>query len=1185
MITRDDVIHFYKKYKENLKKEEQVTATLMQADSQEEWVEKLRQKHRILRQLYIENEALLNLYVRPLMEGRAEITEDTAKAFIDQIWQAHLENFEDNLSMMEMAETLEDYFREHGPLEYYIWDLSILGILYNGSSEQEEGRKGYEYFKKICALSDHYFEIEDFEVRKRIIYAFYNRCILQVNFFLGDETEMMANLDQALAFYRSPEVLALDGGRFDFDGLIEELNYDTFGNYIMAHNRENADPQTLERAKKVLGVYYHQCLAENPNPYAMPDEIYCYYKITLFFLGRITCTEFLDDYKRFCDYSIEHDTLSHPDSFIDSRLFQVATNHLPGILQYLNLYQSEYQGDPFLRRSCVESYLKIIRQIPRAGNSRFVNDVIGRSLYKFAELLTAGDAEFDILINVMLNRDEITLVHSQMVEQIAEILLNAVLDQKPELLVGSLGCETVVDVLEKREQFAAFLSQAAKLFDLGKLKDADIVNKQSRQLTAAEFSRIYAHPQAGADIIQRVPALLPFRDIILGHHKSWDGTMGYPESFDNTVSRYRFLIELIHISDCMDAATDFIGRSYKTAKSFSECLQEFSQGKGTLYCPEIIRLIEDGPALQETLRHLLGEGRIHTYYEVYGIALDENAGSITIDSRLPVAATETEQLINILHESGQENYNFVHAMVRHSLLTLYVDLRSGRFHVISRGKQRLFGGLPDGFYPDFLNDHLQHIVLPKDWAKLKYQLTLSELVHTLARQDGTYECEMRILQNGTYRWTRMQFTKLDEQNIIPRTMAVIISDVQEVHSRSDQMESVLKDAYQTAIEASKAKSIFLSSMSHDIRTPMNGIMGMTQIALQHLDNPERVQDCLKKIDESSHHLLELINEVLDMSRIESGKTILHPEPVVLRELMDGVINVCRPGILAADQKLILHLEELGTDCVLVDPVRLRQIFTNILSNSVKYTPQEGTIQILARRLSTSQARESCYQFVFQDNGIGMSREFQQKLFEPFTREDNSMTNAAQGTGLGLSIVRSMIAIMGGTIDVASTQGVGTTFTITLQFPHAEKPVEKEESSSLDFHFDGRRILLAEDNELNREIAVELLSSTGLTVETAKDGRDALMQFKKNPDGYYDLILMDIRMPVMNGYDATRAIRALPGKYAAEIPILALTANIFQDDIIEAMESGMNEHLTKPIDLRKIGMVLQKWLPDFGSLPA
>ncbi len=1219
MITKQDVIHFYEKYKENLKREEQVTAELTQAGSQEAWVEKLKQKYWTMRQLYIENEAMLNLYIRPYTNGRIEITGDVAQEYLNQILAADDDGFEDNLSMTEMAEVLVAYFRENGPLESYIQNLSLLGSLYNCSTEKEDGRKGFEYYDTICGLKDHYFEIQDYNVRKRIIFSFYNRAAILVNFFLAEADELQHYMDEALAFYSDAQVVAQDGDKMDFPGLIEELNYDVFGNYVMGHTKQNASRWFLERAEQVLEVYYNDELTKDPNPYAMPDEIYCYYRYTLFLLGKIDCTEFLEDYKRFCDYSIENDTLEHPDGFWESKLFQVAVNHLPGILECLNLYSNEYHGDATLRRQCVDAYLSIVRQFPRTGNSRFVNGVIGRSLCGFMELLAVGDVESDILINVMMNRDEITLVHSRMVSQIAELLANEVLNKKPELFTGIMGYKTVVEILENRNQIMAFISQAAKLFDVGKLKDADIVNKQSRQLTQKEMQSIYKHPEYGAEIVAKIPALAKFHDVILGHHKAWNGTMGYPENFDNTLSKDRFVIELIHISDCLDAATDFIGRSYKAQKSLEECMEEFIQGKGELYSPEIVGLMEENQNLQADLKKLLSEGRIRTYYEVYGIALDgiqdeisyqtpqemiaesepdKNINAVTMAEAVTMTkevreldgehygrmsaqtmakVDEKERLISMLHESGRENQAFVQAMVRQSLLALYVDMRSGNYRVFSRGRQRLFGHLPDGKYQDFLSDYLGRIALPQDWEKLKYQLNLSELIHRLAGENGNYECEMRVLFDEGYRWVRLQFMKIDDKNVIPRTMSVLVTDVQEAHNQSTQMEQVLKEAYQTAIEANKTKSIFLSSMSHDIRTPMNGIIGMTQIAMQHLDEQERVRDCLNKIDESSRLLMEMINEVLDMSRIESGKTQLHPEVVMLRELLNGVVDVCKTGALQAKQELTVDIEALGNDCVMADPVRLRQIFMNIISNSVKYTQEKGHICVRAFKISENKVNGNCYRFEIEDNGIGMSEEFQQKLFEPFAREDNSMTNVTQGTGLGLSIVKSTIEMMGGIVEVDSKQGVGTKFTLTFQFKNAEKQQTDENEDVQELRFDGHRILLVEDNEINREIACELLSQTGLTIETATNGEEAFESFRNSTEGYYELILMDIQMPVMNGYDATRAIRNLQSDYSKNIPIIALTANIFQDDIMQALESGMNDHITKPMNMQFVGKVLAKWM--------
>ena len=1189
MVTKDDVIHFYEKYKENLQKEELVTAELMEAGNQEKWVEKLRQKFRIMRQLYIENEAMLNQCIRPFTEEQVELTEEIAKEFLNQIRTAWKEGFEDSLCMMEMAECLVPYLKEHGSLDDYIWVLSLLGIFYNGSSEQEEGRRAFEYFEQVKALSDHYFEIEDFEVRKRLIYSFYNRPITAVNFLLAEADELSAELDEAEAFFHNPKIRALDEASFDFEGLLEELNYDVFGNYVMSHTRESADRAFLERGEQVLYVYYQKELAKNPNPYVMLDEIYCYYKRTLFFLGKINCTEFLDDYAKFCDYSIQNDTLDHPDGFWESRLFQVAVNHLPGILQCLNLYGTEYHGDSSLRKQCVSSYLSVIRQLPRTGNSRFVNDVITRSLYGFMELLTPGDAESDILINVMLNRDEITLIHSQMVEQIAELLLQYILDEKPEMMLGTFGCQTVVEVLEHRTQIAAFVSQVAKIFDLGKLKDADIVNKQSRQLTKTELKRIYMHPVAGAKIVKNIPAMKQFYDVVLGHHKSWDGTMGYPMDFNNAASPDRMLIELIHISDCLDAATDFIGRSYKKQKTFEECLEELLQGKGTLYAPEIVDLLVKTPELQKKMKTLLNEGRIRTYYEIYGMTIDhgipeetdktyiqEKASYQKIENYLKNVQDDKDQLINILHESNQENHDFVRAMVRQSILTLYVELRSGRYHVFSRGTQQLFQALPNGKYQDFLTLYLKKITLPEDWERVSYQLQMSELIHILSR-NGSFECEMRVLMNETYRWVNFRFIKMDEENVIPRTMAVTVTNVQERHSRSDQMETVLKDAYKAATEANKAKSVFLSSMSHDIRTPMNGIMGMTQIALQHLDEKERVKDCLQKIDASSRYLLELINEVLDMSRIESGKTILHTEPVQIKDLINSVIDVCKPDSAALHQQIVADLESLDHDWVMADPVRLRQVLTNILGNAVKYTPSGGSIQVKAYCISQNDKGENCYQIEIQDNGIGMSEEFQKKLFEPFSREDNSMTNVKQGTGLGLSIAKSVVEMMGGSIKVESRQGTGTKFTIILQLPSAEQSEVSCNMDETNTAFVDCPILLVEDNDINREIACELFGTKGLLIDIARNGKEAVERFAESENGYYKMVLMDIQMPVMNGYEATRAIRNMDGAYAAGVPIIALTANIFQDDIVKAIDSGMNDYITKPIDMAVIEKILKKWL--------
>mgnify|MGYP002768667359 FL=1 len=1198
MVTQGNIIHFYGKYKENLETEAQILEGILDAGDQEAWMEKLRQKSKVMRRLYIENETLLNLYIRPFLSGEVNLDDALAEELLNQIREANNEGYEDDLALVEVTELLDGYFQKNKNLNAYIWTLNLLGNFYNRPFSVEDGKKGALYFKRLRELSCHYFEIEDFDVRKRILFSYYNYPITLMNFNLVNARELMQLIDEALAFYNDEKVRALDEDKFDFDELIKELNYDLLGNSVLGYSRENIDPQLLERASKVLGEYYSRQLEENPNPYEMPDEIYCNYKRCLFFQGKLDCTSFIEDYIGYCRYCIEHDTLDSQEDvdFSDSRYFQVVVNHLYNIMETLDMYKDEYHGPDDIKDYCVDEYVRMIRSLPRTENDQFINDVVWRSLREFLKYLSRDEVSSMLLMKVMVSRDELTVIHCAMVEQIARRILSSVIRRQPELLVGSCGCANVVEVLENQDKILDFVSQAAQIFDVGKIQLASIINKQTRQLTAREMERIYCHPANGVKLLAEIPALQKYNDIILGHHKSWDGKMGYPKDFDNCASRNRFLIEIFHVSDGIDAATDFIGRSYKSNKKIAQVIEELAYGKGTWYCPELVELIQNDKELQADLAYLVGTGRLRTSCSIYGSAVEDGKAekirpAINIEKweMLEEQEDEDDNILDFLHKSGSENRQLLRALARNSLIILYVDMMSGEYKVSYRGSQRLLDEkIPDGHYVDFLKDYLSPNLDPKDWDRIRLKIKLSELSHTFLEQEGSYECEARVRVRERYRWVRFQFIRLDEGNVMPRMMTLIATDVQESHSRNEQLMASLKSAYQSAEEANKAKSVFLNSMSHDIRTPMNGILGMTQIAMNHVEDPKRVLDCLRKIDDSSRHLLGLINEVLDMSKIESGSTVLRKEPLCLTKTMEIVDGVCRPSSMEKHQSFVMDIDGICDDYVIADPVRLRQILINLISNAVKYTPENGQVLVKVSQESHLVKGEARYTFVVEDNGIGMSEKFLEKLFEPFSREDNSMTDATQGTGLGLSIAKSIISQMGGTIEVTSCQGKGTTFVVQLDLELADKEKCKEEqaaahkekrSRAKDKSFlKGHRIMLVEDNELNREIAYELLSEQGLIVDAVENGREALELLKQQPENFYELIFMDIQMPVMNGYEATRSIRAGESPYWKKLPIIAMTANVFQEDERKAAECGMNGYVTKPVDMEVIYSVLEKWLP-------
>ena len=351
-----------------------------------------------------------------------------------------------------------------------------------------------------------------------------------------------------------------------------------------------------------------------------------------------------------------------------------------------------------------------------------------------------------------------------------------------------------------------------------------------------------------------------------------------------------------------------------------------------------------------------------------------------------------------------------------------------------------------------------------------------------------------------------------------------------------------------------------------------------------MDQPDLVKDYLTKIGTSSQHLLSLINDVLDMSRIESGVVKIEEKEVCIPDIIHDLKTIIQGNIQAKQQDLYIDTQDVVHENVITDRLRLNLILLNIVSNAIKFTPVGGLVNIRVSEKPCNRKGFTAFEFRIRDNGIGMSEAFLRKLYEPFTREDNSMTNATQGTGLGLSIARAIIGQMGGNIEVDSKQGGGTTFTVRLDLKLVKEvlPTEKENSQksrTVDKDFlKGHRIMLVEDNELNREIAYELLSETGLIVDTVKNGQEALDLLKKQPEFFYDLIFMDIQMPVMNGYDATTSIRAGESDYWRNIPVIAMTANVFQEDESRATECGMSGYITKPIDMDVIYTVLEKWLP-------
>ena len=399
-----------------------------------------------------------------------------------------------------------------------------------------------------------------------------------------------------------------------------------------------------------------------------------------------------------------------------------------------------------------------------------------------------------------------------------------------------------------------------------------------------------------------------------------------------------------------------------------------------------------------------------------------------------------------------------------------------------------------------------------------------------------------------------------------------LREMQVANKKLKKAKDIATEALQIAENANKAKTDFLSNMSHDIRTPMNAIIGMTSLIRHDAGNKDKVIEYADKIDISSQHLLGIINDVLDMSKIEAGKTVFKYTDFSMPDLIEELNTIFQPQIAERNQTLMVIKENIRHEWVNGDQVHLMQIFSNLLSNAVKYTQEGGKIQFLVEECETNSSVYAKYRFLVSDNGMGMSADFKETIFDAFTRAESSVTNKIQGTGLGMAITKNLVEAMGGTIDVESELGQGSCFEVLIDLRIAEdrsvsSTVQEEKNEQNDNIFQGMRFLCAEDNELNAEILTELLKIEGAECTICENGEEILKTFEKSAPGDYDMILMDVQMPVMNGYEATKAIRRSSHELAKKIPIIAMTANAFSEDIQHSLAAGMNAHVSKPVEMR------------------
>ena len=590
-----------------------------------------------------------------------------------------------------------------------------------------------------------------------------------------------------------------------------------------------------------------------------------------------------------------------------------------------------------------------------------------------------------------------------------------------------------------------------------------------------------------------------------------------------------------------------------------------------------------------------GQRGVYTWYRVNCRLIVEEGKP----DRVVGAIYNIHEMKSLLSENSEHlymNQSALQAINGVYVSMFYVNLIQDSYYAVRLPDAGRKKPLPrTGRFSESLNRYILEQTDEADRERVGDMCARDWLLQEITQENEHMEAEFRLAgQEDGGSWYRLEIHLVAMEQSRPKTIIIAIRNIssekqKELEHREEEKKAkqALEEAYAAANRANQAKSEFLSRMSHDIRTPMNAILGMAAVAEHNLDNRDKLKDCLLKIHTSGDHLLELINAVLDMSKIESGSVCLVENPFSLSGMMEEVAQIIQTDIGQKGQHLFVRLEGLVHDAVHGDMVRVKEILLNLLSNAVKYTPENGTIKVSLEEKLSSRSGVGCFEFIVEDDGIGMTQAFQEKMFTPFERAEDERVSQTQGTGLGLPITLNLVQMMNGTIQVESHLNKGTRFVVTI---YLKLVMDQDKTHSQDREppvkaprtfRPGTRILLAEDNELNREIVKELLSLCGLEITCAANGREAVELFEENPPGTFGLILMDIQMPVLDGYGATMAIRRMGADQrrpdGAGIPIIALTANAFADDAYKAKQAGMNEHVTKPLDLDRLLETMHRWM--------
>lgn len=1169
MIAREDIAKFYSKYKENLKEEKELESYFFKTEDENEWLKLIRERQASMKTLYVENERLLDKYIRPFVMGEVAFCEEEAKEYMCQVERLCLEGYKDYMIGIAIAKKLCEYFKEKGNVDEYIRAIHFLGGLYSSNIDNNSRKKGLECFAIAREYITEYESFSQWNTRRRILLGWYNYCIMEIQLVTISEIEetggfnkqqrIIDTIKETLKVYTDPRILKLDSDKFDFDKTIERMMYDAFGNYVNVPKKGiPTKSEFLLTLDGILEKAFISQLKFEKTVYNMDDRIVCSYFICKNLLGQIGVVELVDRFYDYCTYVLKNDKFEIEEGVENTRYFHVFMNQLPILMQFLQNDEIGYEKRNEISDFVVKSMLDNIEKIPHRIEGERMGKIVQDTVITVLPYLPENISVYHFLFQMLINRDERMVMHVAMVSKISGYILKAIVVSKPEILVGVLDTKTVEEVLYRQVEIEDFVRQASMIYDIGKTKYATLASKESRKLSIEEIEELIRHSDAGYVLVKNIKKLEPFFDIIRGHHKSYDGKSGYPKDFDNTKARNRVIVDLIKIADCMNAATDNIERIYKDAMTYDEFTKELELGANTEYNPDIVTLIKENKELNATLKKCIEEDRSHIYFRTYCDYVDQKEGKGYDASEYVSTNTDDKETINIIC-----------SIMKNAITAFEIDLSKDTVSEIALSKKIVKEEAYN--YKEYLNYILRERVYEEDVQKLYFLYDYAALSNKMYLHNGITELEIRAYIKGDIKWIRLQIYTTKESNGILKKCIIMVQDIDKDCKKREQIKEALELAKEQERQANEAKSIFLSNISHEIRTPMNAINGISEILLRKHKGNELVEKYLKNINSSGKALISIINDILDFSKIESGyygivDEVYDPYKMIMELEMIFLNRIGNKNI-----KLKMNIDKNIPKYLCGDSLRLRQIIINLMNNAIKFTERGSvSLDVLLDNINEDNAT---LKLVITDTGQGIKKEDIPKLFGEFSQIDTKRNKNKEGTGLGLALSKKLVELMGGTISVTSEYGTGSKFVFTVKHKVSQKaPITHNELSG--FIAPDAKILIVDDLKTNVMVMSKLIEPFKMQIDVAENGKVALEKIHANS---YDIVFMDYLMPVMDGREAITRIRNSSDERIRNLPVIAFTANAISTAREELIKAGMNDFAPLPADMEDICKILRKWL--------